>query len=169
MVRLCIALYHLIIFAAYIFNYDSQWLYMFIISEYSYLIRLVNNFRMCGTNFRKLTQESQQFEGHFLAIVEDTWHVADRLIDSEGNCICEDCMTAEFKQGIFANAVKHPVGPNDRLIMCNICREILALDLLGSHFGTEHADLNIPRADTTKSYKCKFNLFILFFLNFQSL
>ncbi|GJQ65729.1 hypothetical protein Trydic_g11914 [Trypoxylus dichotomus] len=101
----------------------------------------------------KLTQETQEIEGHFLAIVEDTWHVADRLIAPEGNCICEDCMTAEFRQRIFSNSTKQSTGSNDRLIMCYICRDVLPLDFLGNHITNEHADLNIPRADVTKSYK----------------
>ncbi|KAK9758806.1 FAM193 family C-terminal [Popillia japonica] len=104
----------------------------------------------------KLNRESRELEGHFLAVVEDTWHVADRLIAPEGNCICEDCMTAEFRQGIFSNPVRsrtRSITPNDRLVMCYICRDVLALDLLGEHIAGEHADLNIPRADLTKSYK----------------
>ncbi|KRT83352.1 hypothetical protein AMK59_4399 [Oryctes borbonicus] len=99
----------------------------------------------------RLNQETQELEGHFLAIVEDTWHVADRLIAPEGNCICEDCMTAEFRQGIFSNPIKQSIGPNDRIVMCYICRDVLALDFLASHIVNEHGDL--PRADLTKSYK----------------
>lgn len=94
-----------------------------------------------------------------MALIGDTWHVADRLITSKGNCICEDCMTAEFKVNLLSAPLSSVISNMNnavkcRHITCYICRESIALEALPSHVVTKHSDLNIPRPDLTKTLKC---------------
>lgn len=103
-----------------------------------------------------------ELDGHILALVGDTWHIAERIMTPHGYCICEDCMTAEFRANMFPGSkialggAPLTVSTISRLMICYICHDAIALEALASHIVTKHADLNIPRADTTKTYKCKF-------------
>lgn len=107
---------------------------------------------------RKAIQDMNELDGHILALVGDTWYIADRIITSCGYCICEDCMSAEFK-GTLPNSIpslkRQVTTTMNRLVTCYICHDVIVLEALASHIVTKHADLSIPRADLTKTYECK--------------
>lgn len=97
-----------------------------------------------------------ELDGHILALVGDTWYIADRIITTQGYCICEDCMSAEFKASLsnsFTTTMKQ--SAINRLVTCYICLDTIILEALANHIVTKHADLSIPKADLTKTYKCK--------------
>lgn len=108
-----------------------------------------------------------ELDAHILALVGDTWYIADRIITSYGYCICEDCLSAEFKSIIsntFPSTLKQQTtSPTNRLMTCYICHDMIVLESLANHIITKHADLNIPRADLTKTYKCKCEFRNLYF------
>lgn len=102
-----------------------------------------------------------ELDGHILALVGDTWYIADRLITSCGYCICEDCLSAEFKailSNSFTSIRRQSTASMSRLMTCYLCQDIISLESLANHIITKHADLNIPKADLTKTYKCKFKM-----------
>ena len=98
-------------------------------------------------------EEKEQLNTQFLEIPEAVWHVAERLINSEGNCICEDCMAIDFREKVLSNPIQQSLRTL-KLLMCYICRDVVTLDFLGGHIATKHGEA--PRSDgNTGSFKCK--------------
>ncbi|KAK5639532.1 hypothetical protein RI129_012024 [Pyrocoelia pectoralis] len=111
---------------------------------------LKTNYWMIRNTQAMQLQDMAELDGHILSLVGDATYIADFLIDSQGNCLCEDCLAAEFRTNILPPPYDEQSPEVYHLISCYICQEPITLESLTSHIMAKHQES--PSQKPTRVY-----------------
>uniref|UniRef100_A0A1Y1NCD2 FAM193 C-terminal domain-containing protein n=1 Tax=Photinus pyralis TaxID=7054 RepID=A0A1Y1NCD2_PHOPY len=111
---------------------------------------LKTNYWMIRNTQAMQLQDMAELDGHILSLVGDATYIADFLIDSQGNCLCEDCLAAEFRTNILPPPYDEQSPEVYHLISCYICQEPITLESLTNHIIAKHQES--PSQKPTRVY-----------------